>query len=83
MHQLLYSFVFTIFTIFYDFSSNIQTSLRNMSLECIIFMNFYRVIPFTIVYTFYDFLQFLIQHPNWYQKKHKTTFKKVSLEYIY
>ena len=43
------------FTIFYDFSSNIQNSLRNVSLECIIFMNFCRVIPFTIVYDFYDF----------------------------
>ena len=78
MHQLLYSFVIydflQFFMIFYDFSSNIQNSLRNVSLECIIFMNFYRVFPFTIVYTFYDFLQFLIQHPNWYQK-HKTTFK--------
>ena len=57
------------FTIFYDFSSNIQTSLRNVSLECIIFMNFYRV------FSIYNCLRFLIQHPNWYQK-HKTTFKR-------
>ena len=40
------------FMIFYNFSSNIQTSLRNVSLGCIIFMNFYRVFPFTIVYDF-------------------------------
>ena len=43
------------FMIFYDFSSNTQTSLRNVSLECIIFRNFYRVIPFTIVYNFLRF----------------------------
>ena len=41
--QVVFGVYIIAFTIFYDFSSNIQTSLRNMFLECILFMNFYRV----------------------------------------
>ena len=39
----VYYCIYDFLRFFYDFSSNIQTSLRNVSLECIIFMNFYRV----------------------------------------
>ena len=48
----VYFCIYDFFTIFYNFSSNIQTSLRNISLECIIYMNFYRVFSFTISYDF-------------------------------